>query len=151
MSARFYSPGNGTFSQLDTVMGSAQDPLSMNRFLYAHSNPATLIDPTGHMICEGDCDGTPTPAEIKATREAKVKTVKQQKHKQQPKQKQKQPDKRGDGNGVSRPTLLSVPTTYLSVTALQAVLLAILPSEGRGSELKPFAPSMSQGSSDRSR
>ncbi len=48
MSARFYAPGLGAFSQLDTVMGSAQNPLSMNRFLYAHANPATLIDPTGH-------------------------------------------------------------------------------------------------------
>jgi hypothetical protein len=32
-------------------MGSAQDPRSMNRFLYAHANPATLIDPTGHGAC----------------------------------------------------------------------------------------------------
>jgi hypothetical protein len=48
MSARFYSPGLGTFTQLDSVMGSAQNPLSMNRFLYALANPATLIDPTGH-------------------------------------------------------------------------------------------------------
>jgi hypothetical protein len=28
-------------------MGSAQNPLSMNRFLYALANPATLVDPTG--------------------------------------------------------------------------------------------------------
>ena len=58
MSARFYSPGLGTFTQLDSVMGSAQNPLSMNRFLYAHANPATLIDPTGHAACAGwddDC------------------------------------------------------------------------------------------------
>ena len=33
MSARFYNPGIGAFTQLDSVMGSAQDPLSMNRFL----------------------------------------------------------------------------------------------------------------------
>lgn len=43
-----YAPGLGAFSSLDSVMGSAQNPLSMNRFLYAHANPATLIDPTGH-------------------------------------------------------------------------------------------------------
>ena len=48
MSARFYNPGIGAFTQLDTVMGGAQNPLSMNRFLYAHANPATLIDPSGH-------------------------------------------------------------------------------------------------------
>jgi RHS repeat-associated protein len=53
MSARFYSPSLGAFTQLDSVMGSAQDPRSMNRFLYAHANPATLIDPTGHAACPG--------------------------------------------------------------------------------------------------
>jgi RHS repeat-associated protein len=59
MAARFYSPGTGAFTQLDQVMGSAQDPLSMNRFLYAQANPATLIDPTGHAAVEGSgcvCD-----------------------------------------------------------------------------------------------
>jgi hypothetical protein len=35
-------------------MGGAQNPLSMNRFLYAHANPATLIDPTGHYAVYGD-------------------------------------------------------------------------------------------------
>jgi RHS repeat-associated protein len=50
MSARFYSPGIGAFTQLDTVAGSAQNPLSMNRFLYAEANPATMIDPTGHCV-----------------------------------------------------------------------------------------------------
>ena len=48
MSARFYDPGIGAFTQADSVMGKAQNPLSMNRFLYAAANPATLIDPTGH-------------------------------------------------------------------------------------------------------
>jgi RHS repeat-associated protein len=52
MSARFYAPGIAAFTQLDSVMGGAQDPLSMNRFLYAEGNPATLIDPTGHGV---DC------------------------------------------------------------------------------------------------
>ena len=51
MSARLYAPGIGTFTQLDTVAGGAQHPLSMNRFLYAEANPATLVDPTGH--CPG--------------------------------------------------------------------------------------------------
>ncbi len=68
MSARFYAPGLGAFSQLDTVMGSAQNPLSMNRFLYAHANPATLIDPTGHcamdmmMTCGGRSPAAGRPA-----------------------------------------------------------------------------------------
>ena len=59
MSARFYSPNLGAFSQLDSVMGSAQNPRSMNRFLYAHANPATLIDPTGHKVLESDERDTP--------------------------------------------------------------------------------------------
>ena len=49
MSARFYSPGTGAFTSLDSVLGSAGDPLSMNRYLYAEGNPATLVDPSGHM------------------------------------------------------------------------------------------------------
>ena len=51
MGARLYSPGIGAFTSLDTSSGSAQDPLSMNRFLYAAANPATLVDPTGHDFC----------------------------------------------------------------------------------------------------
>jgi RHS repeat-associated protein len=55
MGARLYSPHLGTFTALDTVRGSAQDPISMNRFLYAHANPTTLIDPTGHAVfCDTD-------------------------------------------------------------------------------------------------
>lgn len=46
--ARFYDPGLGTFTQLDSVAGSAQNPLSLNRYLYAWANPASMIDPDGH-------------------------------------------------------------------------------------------------------
>ena len=46
--ARDYSPGLGTFLSLDTWSGSAIDPRSMNRFLYAEANPTTLVDPSGH-------------------------------------------------------------------------------------------------------
>jgi RHS repeat-associated protein len=56
LSARFYSPGLGTFTQLDSVAGTAQHPLSMNRFLYAEANPATLVDPTGHAACSAYAD-----------------------------------------------------------------------------------------------
>jgi len=58
-SARFYSPGLGTFTQLDTLQGQALDPLSLNRYLYAAANPATLIDPTGLFSAEAD-DGPGT-------------------------------------------------------------------------------------------
>jgi hypothetical protein len=30
------------------VAGSAQNPLTLNRYLYANANPATLVDPDGH-------------------------------------------------------------------------------------------------------
>jgi RHS repeat-associated protein len=52
--ARFYAPGLGTFTSLDSVQGSAQNPLTMNRFLYGLANPATLIDPDGHAACAYD-------------------------------------------------------------------------------------------------
>jgi RHS repeat-associated protein len=50
MAARDYAPHLGTFTQQDSYAGSAANPASMNRFLYAHANPATLIDPDGHMV-----------------------------------------------------------------------------------------------------
>ena len=50
--ARFYSPGLGVFTQLDTVQGSALDPLSLNRYLYAAADPETLVDPDGHASCK---------------------------------------------------------------------------------------------------
>jgi RHS repeat-associated protein len=51
MGAREYAPQLGTFTQQDSYAGSAANPASMNRFLYALANPATLIDPDGHMAC----------------------------------------------------------------------------------------------------
>ena len=45
---RSYAPGLGAFTSLDDVMGSAQNPLTLNRFLYAQANPETLVDPDGH-------------------------------------------------------------------------------------------------------
>jgi RHS repeat-associated protein len=74
--ARYYSPSSGVWSQLDTVMGNAQDPRTMNRFLYAHSNPATLIDPSGHAarsMTDGGSSGT-TVAEKEADPEAFAST-----------------------------------------------------------------------------
>jgi RHS repeat-associated protein len=54
MSARYYSPGLGAFTSIDSVMGGAQNPLSLNRYLYALANPATLQDPSGHYACSGN-------------------------------------------------------------------------------------------------
>jgi RHS repeat-associated protein len=48
--ARSYVPDLGTFTSLDSVSGSAQNPLSLNRYLYANANPETLVDPDGHRV-----------------------------------------------------------------------------------------------------
>jgi RHS repeat-associated protein len=45
---RSYAPDLGTFTGPDDLAGSALNPLSFNRYLYAAANPATLVDPDGH-------------------------------------------------------------------------------------------------------
>jgi RHS repeat-associated protein len=54
---RSYAPGLGAFTSLDDVTGSAQNPLSLNRFLYAAANPETLVDPDGHCFTSGSDGG----------------------------------------------------------------------------------------------
>ena len=46
--ARAYDPALGAFTSFDSVRGQAQNPISLNRFLYAFANPESLIDPDGH-------------------------------------------------------------------------------------------------------
>jgi RHS repeat-associated protein len=46
--ARSYDPSLGIFTSFDSVSGSAQNPRTLNRYLYANANPATLVDPDGH-------------------------------------------------------------------------------------------------------
>ncbi len=53
--ARSYDPSLGTFTSFDTVSGSAQNPLTLNRYLYALGNPATLVDPDGHASIPASC------------------------------------------------------------------------------------------------
>jgi RHS repeat-associated protein len=76
--ARYYAPGMGAFTSLDTVAGSAQNPLSMNRFLFAEANPATMVDPTGHCTRWMDdfCADHKETASQKATRIANTKSWK---------------------------------------------------------------------------
>ncbi len=47
--ARSYAPGLGAFTSLDSLHGSAQNPALLNGYLYANANPATLVDPDGHL------------------------------------------------------------------------------------------------------
>ena len=74
MGARYYAPSLGAFTQADTYAGSAANPASMNRFLYAEANPATLIDPSGHRACTDTGAGCLSPAEyakLKAKQKSK--------------------------------------------------------------------------------
>ena len=45
--ARFYNAGTGRFLSQDPEMGSAMDPVSMHRYLYAGADPFNNVDPTG--------------------------------------------------------------------------------------------------------
>jgi RHS repeat-associated protein len=61
--ARSYDPSLGAFTSFDSVSGSAGNPLTLNRYLYANANPATLVDPDGHCSwnpLDGDsCESQP--------------------------------------------------------------------------------------------
>jgi RHS repeat-associated protein len=46
--ARYMSPGIGRFTQMDSFDGFNVDPTSLHKYLYANSNPAYFIDPSGH-------------------------------------------------------------------------------------------------------
>jgi hypothetical protein len=39
----------GRFVSADEWSGNAQDPLTLNKYLYGHSNPVSYIDPSGHL------------------------------------------------------------------------------------------------------
>lgn len=46
--ARWYCAADGAFQSLDTYLGSAEDPSTLNRYTYASGNPLAYADPTGH-------------------------------------------------------------------------------------------------------
>jgi RHS repeat-associated protein len=70
MVARDYSPATGTFTSLDSVQGGAANPLTMNRYVYALANPATLIDPDGHFVINDGSGVRPilTPSQPRTSR-----------------------------------------------------------------------------------
>jgi RHS repeat-associated protein len=63
--ARSYDPSLGGFTSIDSVSGSAQNPLTLNRYLYANANPATLVDPDGHCASEDHWSGCETEKSTK--------------------------------------------------------------------------------------
>jgi RHS repeat-associated protein len=46
--ARYYDQGIGRFTQQDTWMGNNSDPVTLHKYLYAHTDPVNNIDPTGN-------------------------------------------------------------------------------------------------------
>ena len=57
--ARFYSPKLGRFLSADTIVSSATNPQSLNRYSYVLENPLRYTDPTGHKECaETDSHGS---------------------------------------------------------------------------------------------
>lgn len=47
--ARYLDINTGRFVSRDSFEGFLRDPISLHRYLYAHSNPVNLIDPSGYM------------------------------------------------------------------------------------------------------
>jgi RHS repeat-associated protein len=45
--ARYMDPATGRFHTMDTYEGSASDPLTLHKYLYAHHDPVSYIDPCG--------------------------------------------------------------------------------------------------------
>ena len=56
MGARHYRPDAATFTSRDTLDGLPTEPLSLNRYTYAHGNPLTKFDPDGHAPKQEDYD-----------------------------------------------------------------------------------------------
>ncbi|HEV2225634.1 MAG TPA: RHS repeat-associated core domain-containing protein, partial [Nitrososphaerales archaeon] len=47
--ARYYDPTTGRFVTQDSYAGHMNDPMSLNRYIYARDNPERYVDPTGQM------------------------------------------------------------------------------------------------------
>ena len=48
--ARYYVPQNGRFLTMDAFPGLDNQPLSLNKYLYAHANPVGLTDLSGNQV-----------------------------------------------------------------------------------------------------
>ena len=52
MRARYYKPDIKRFMSLDGLLGSMDNPQSLNRYAYVHGNPIMNIDPSGYRCTE---------------------------------------------------------------------------------------------------
>ena len=48
--ARWYDTDTGRFISEDSYLGTQENPLSRNRYIYTHNNPVNYIDPSGHIL-----------------------------------------------------------------------------------------------------
>jgi RHS repeat-associated protein len=46
--ARYYNPSSGQFISRDSWEGDDRNPITLNKYAYANSNPAMFTDPSGH-------------------------------------------------------------------------------------------------------
>jgi RHS repeat-associated protein len=44
---RMYAPDQGRWLSKDSYLGSAEDPLSLHRYVYCHNDPVNYVDPSG--------------------------------------------------------------------------------------------------------
>ncbi|MDH7475713.1 MAG: RHS repeat-associated core domain-containing protein [Anaerolineae bacterium] len=49
MGARWYDPALGRFVSPDTIVPDSLNPQAWNRFSYVYNNPASYVDPSGHV------------------------------------------------------------------------------------------------------
>jgi RHS repeat-associated protein len=49
---RYYDPQIGRFTRMDTHEGILSNPLSLNKYIYAHDNPVLNTDPSGLFLAE---------------------------------------------------------------------------------------------------
>ncbi|GGE95651.1 RHS repeat-associated core domain-containing protein [Pseudoalteromonas gelatinilytica] len=47
--ARYYDQSIGRFTQQDEWMGRDGEPVTLNKYLYAHADPMSIVDPSGYM------------------------------------------------------------------------------------------------------
>jgi RHS repeat-associated protein len=55
--ARWYDPVLGRFAQADTLVPEPENPLAWDRYVYVMNNPVRYVDPSGHMLWEGEDGG----------------------------------------------------------------------------------------------
>ena len=51
--ARYYDPGVGRFTSMDTWAGRSRNPISLNKYLYGNANPVSHTDPSGNFSIGG--------------------------------------------------------------------------------------------------